>query len=75
MSAGARNADVPIWKREVPTAPPVDMEEFLRSPPEPPRSCPDGSSLWLLGYKLDDWCADEFARSLMAGWKMAGSSA
>ena len=61
-------AGPPAWAREeTPSGPPDDMAALLRSPPEPPMSCPKGSSLWLLGRKLDDACAGELAGSLTAG--------
>lgn len=73
MPAGgwANPENRPHWAKEVPvTAPPPDMEAFLKNPPKPPQSCPQGSTLWLMSRKLDDRCAEVFARTLMRGdWK------
>ena len=62
--------DVPEWARPEnapPTQAPDDMEAFLKDPPKPPRSCPEGTSLWLLGKKLDDKSMQVFARTMMRG--------
>lgn len=61
----------PEWaKYKPPTAPPEDIEAFLKEPPEPPRSCPTGTTLYLCKQKLNDTCAEFFARTIMNGdWK------
>ena len=71
MPGWERPEDVPRWaKHKPPTEPPRDMAAFLRSPPEPPRSCPEGKSLWLRSQCLDDSSAEVFARTMMNGdWK------
>ena len=57
-------------KHKVAEHPPLDMEEFLRSPPAGPSSCPAESTLWLLGQMLDDHCAEVLARTLRNGdWR------
>jgi Ran GTPase-activating protein (RanGAP) involved in mRNA processing and transport len=60
----------PPWAQDVPTTPPEDMAELLRHPPKLPSSCPQDSSLWLSGQKLNDQCAEQFGRSLLNGdWR------
>ena len=43
------------------------MDALLANPPKPPRSCPDGNSLWLLGQNLNDQCAEVLAHALQRG--------
>ena len=67
--AGLPGPDLP-WMKDLPTHPPLDMAEFLRSPPPPPSSCDPNTSLWLLGQKLDDHCAEVLAKTLTNGeWR------
>uniref|UniRef100_A0A7S2GB07 Uncharacterized protein n=1 Tax=Haptolina brevifila TaxID=156173 RepID=A0A7S2GB07_9EUKA len=48
----------------------IDMERLLADPPKPPRSCPEGKSLWLHSNQLDDECIDMFAHTLRRGdWR------
>lgn len=58
---------LPPYKRKGPQGPPADMERFLSKPPKPPRSCPEGTSLWLLGRHLACEHIAVFARWLRDG--------